>query len=119
MQTLQFPDKLEINNATTFTKLTFNLNDISQVAQLLSRTIRKFMGDHNFTAEHILVSMPRPFNNALGWYMNGHTMDAPKEFRGVKIIPAHENKITVFVPDWQMYDVKPVSINLNNPELYA
>lgn len=120
MQTCQLHNILEINNADKFIKLTFTLNDVSRVAQELIRTLRRFIAEHNLAYDHILVSMPRPFNTALGWYMNGHTMDAPKEFRGIKIIPAHENKITVFCPDYQLFEgIKPISIELNNPDLYA
>lgn len=100
-------------------KATFTLNDVSVVAQKLSRAVHQFFRDHNIGYTDMAISMPRPFNAALGWYMSGQTLTPPSVFRGVNIIPAYENKITVFAPDFQHIDISPVSINLNDPDLYA
>lgn len=118
-QAMPFNSQTRHTGAVEIKKLTFSLNDVSEVVRDLAQMVREFQKKYNLALENMVIAMPHPFRSALSWYLTGRTQDPPDFFRSIKIVPAYDNKIVLFTPDWQMVDIDPVFLELNNPELYA
>lgn len=64
----------------------------------------------------IYISIPYDLQTALGWFMAHYRPgDRPTTIFGCPIIPAYENKISIFFDEWQLANLEPIHIEIKTP----
>jgi hypothetical protein len=99
--------------------LTHTQDNVTRITNEIRKAINKLTRERFVSTKDIYVSMPYGLQQAYGYFaLCRHTGDRPKQIFGCQIVPAYENKVTVYFDEWQLAEIEPthISITTDQPE---
>jgi hypothetical protein len=92
----------------------YTIEEVRLICNKMYVAVNKFNRQYHMALDDIYISIPYNLQQAIG-QLNGARVigQRPERMWGCPVIPAHEDRVTVFFDEWQTAEVEPIHITIN------